>query len=240
MTWPGKPPALGSGGNAGAPSVSRWQKLLDHAISSGMNKRFLLWLPVLMLAVSCSTQRANKQSTITLFNGQDLTGWVLMHGGEWTVEDGVLVGRNGQGWSTDPEQSGSWLRTDRTYGDFILELEYAIQGNSGILLRSALEKNPSFTGYEMQILADQGREPSKGSAGGLYDVVAATKNMSRAAGEWNHVRILAEGTRIQIIWNDEEVVDILDADRSAVGYIGLQNHDEKAVVKFRNIRLTEL
>ena len=92
----------------------------------------------------------------------------------------------------------------------------------------------------MQVLSDQGREPSKSSAGGLYDVVAASKNMSRAAGEWNHVRILAEGTRIQIIWNDEEVVDILDADRSKIGYIGLQNHDERSVVKFRNIRLTEL
>ena len=48
-----------------------------------------------------------------LFNGRDLTGWVVMHGGQWTVEEGVLVGRNGTNWSTNPELSGSWLRTEK-------------------------------------------------------------------------------------------------------------------------------
>lgn len=163
-----------------------------------------------------------------------------MHGGEWVVEDGVLIGRNGENWSTDPEESGSWLRSEREYGDFMLDFEYAIEGNSGVFLRSAIDKNPAFTGYEMQLISDYGREPAIWSAGGLYDVVAASKNMSRPAGEWNQVRILYEGDRIQIIWNGELVVDFAEATRSRRGYLGLQNHDEKSVVKFRNIRITEL
>lgn len=175
-----------------------------------------------------------------LFNGRDLSGWVVMHGGEWTVEDGALVGRNGTNWTTNPEHSGSWLRTEKEYGDFVMELEYAIspRGNSGIHFRSALEKNPSFTGYEMQIVDDAGREPRKGSTGALYDVVAASRNMSRPAGEWNKVRLTCKGNRIQVELNGEKIVDYV-GDRSTRGYIGLQNHDARSVIKFRNIRVTE-
>ena len=174
----------------------------------------------------------------SLFNGHDLSGWVPLHGGQWKVEDGVIVGRNGINWTTNPEQSGSWLRTEKEYSDFILELEYAIntRGNSGIFLRSALEKNPAFTGHEMQILDDHGRAPAKFTSGSLYDVVAPAKNMSKPAGEWNAVRIECRGRRIQVTMNGEAIVDY-QTDRLTRGYLGLQNHDTNAVVKFRNIRL---
>jgi hypothetical protein len=206
-----------------------------------MNRSWTL-LPALALlaAGGCCSQSTGPSNPVSLFNGRDLSGWVVMHGGEWSVEDGALVGRNGLNWSTDPEVSGSWLRSEKPYRNFELELEYAIHGNSGVFLRSAIGKNPAFTGYEMQIVADHGRPPTKGSAGGLYDVVAATRNMSKPAGEWNHVRIRVEGQRIQITWNGEPTLDFTDATRSTQGYIGLQNHDDRSVVRFRNIRITEL
>jgi hypothetical protein len=215
------------------------QSGIERLMESAMKYILLTALLILGFTAGCSTTQPRGVPT-SIFNGRDLTGWVVMHGGDWTVEDGVLVGRNGRNWSEDPELSGSWLRTERQYTDFILDFEYAIQGNSGVFLRSALEKNPAFTGYEMQILSDHGREPAIWSSGGLYDVVAASKNMSRPTGEWNQVRILYEGYRVQIIWNGELVVDFPDATRSRRGYIGLQNHDENSVVKFRNIRITEL
>lgn len=175
-----------------------------------------------------------------LFNGRDLTGWVPMHGGEWKVEGGTIVGRNGVGWTTNPEKSGSWLRTEKEYSSFTLELEYAInnRGNSGIFIRSALEKNPAFTGHEAQILDDHGKPPEKFRTGALYDVVAPTKNMSRPTGEWNAVRIDCDGRRVQVTMNGEKIVDY-QTDRLTRGYLGLQNHDTNAVVRFRNIRITE-
>jgi hypothetical protein len=193
-------------------------------------------LAILILAAN-SVHAAPKE----LFNGRDLSGWVPMHGGEWKVEDGAIIGRNGTNWSTNPEKSGSWLRTEKEYTDFVLELEYAIneKGNSGVFIRSGLEKNPAFTGHEMQILDDHGREPKKSSTGALYDVVAATKNMSKPAGEWNQVRITCQGRRIQINLNGEDIIDY-QTDRLVRGYLGLQNHDHHAVVKFRQIRMTEL
>jgi hypothetical protein len=178
----------------------------------------------------------------SLFNGKDLSGWVVMHGGEWTVEDGVLVGRNGTNWTTNPEESGSWLRSEEQYGDFVLELEYNITpgGNSGIHFRSALDKNPSFTGYEMQIVGDASAPPRKGGIGSLYDVVAPTRNASKPPGEWNKVRITCQGNRIQVTMNGEDIVDYKEADRLPRGFIGLQNHDHRTVVKFRNIQIRRL
>jgi hypothetical protein len=69
---------------------------------------------------------AAEVAAIELSNGKNLDGWVAMHGGEWVVEDGVIVGRQGTGWSTDPEKSGSWLRSQKEYADFVWEFEYAI------------------------------------------------------------------------------------------------------------------
>lgn len=193
-----------------------------------------------LLTGCCCCAPEGKDTAQNLFNGRDLDGWVAMHGGEWTVENGVLIGRNGRDWTTNPEMSGSWLRTEEPYGDFVLELEYAInpRGNSGVFVHSALEKNPAFTGYEMQILDDAGREPKKSTTGALYDVVAPSKNMSRPAGEWNQVRIDCQGTRLQITLNGERIVDYM-TDRAIHGYIGLQNHDTNAVIHFRNIRIAE-
>lgn len=206
-----------------------------------MKKLLCLLFPLAFFATGCTCcSTASKSPTETLFNGRDLAGWVVMHGGEWTNENGVLVGRNGRDWTTNPEKSGSWLRTEKPYGDFVLELEYAInaRGNSGVFVHSALEKNPAFTGHEIQIVDDHGREPKKTTTGSLYDIVAPTKNMSKPTGEWNALRIVCQGKRIQATMNGEPIIDY-ETDRATRGYVGLQNHDTNAVVKFRNIRLTE-
>ncbi len=176
-----------------------------------------------------------------IFNGEDISGWTAIAGGDWPVEDGVLVGRKGRDWSTDPELTGSWLRTDKMYGDFRLELQYAINesGNSGVFFRSAEEKNPAFTGYEMQIVDGHGDAPSKGGVTSLYDVVAPTEVRVRPADQWNTVTIVAKGPRIQVEMNGATVIDT-EQHRLARGYIGLQNHDDHSVVRFKNIRVEEL
>ncbi|MBN9691070.1 MAG: DUF1080 domain-containing protein [Verrucomicrobia bacterium] len=198
----------------------------------------LLLTSLLFLGCAHTPKFAETQA---LFNGQNLDGWVVMHGGEWTVENGELVGRNGVDWTTNPEKSGSWLRTVREYKDFVLELEFAVntKGNSGIFLRSALEKNPAFTGNELQILDDSNLpKPEKWSTGALYDVIAAKKVMSKPAGEWNTVRIEARGSKVNAWLNGELILNEAPL-RASRGYLGLQNHDDKAVIRFRNVRLTE-
>ena len=176
-----------------------------------------------------------------IFDGEDLDGWTKIEGGDWTIEDGVLIGRNGKNWSTNPEKTGSWLSTKKQYGDFRLELQYTLneKSNSGVFFRSSHEKNPAFTGYEMQIHDSPGSAPSKGGPGSIYAVAAPTKNLVRPAGQWNTVTIVAKGPQITFWMNGEKVLET-EQTRSMKGYIGLQNHDERSVVKFKNIRLEEI
>ncbi len=177
----------------------------------------------------------------TIFNGKNLDGWTVVTGGDWTVEDGAIVGRKGAGWSRDKVKSGSWLRTNKQYSDFRLELQVCVmQGtNSGVFIRSAAENNPAFTGYEMQIYDAPGREPTTRGPGSLYDLVAPTKNMIRQAGQWNTITIIAKGAKITIEMNGERIVDT-EQTRSMKGHIGVQAHDKNSVAKFRNIRVEEL
>jgi L-ribulose-5-phosphate 3-epimerase len=176
-----------------------------------------------------------------IFSGRDLVGWNKVEGGDWTVEDGILVGRNGGNWSTNPDKAGSWLRSTKQYADFRLELQYMINkgGNSGIFIRSAREKNPAFTGFEVQILDDAGQPPTAHGAGSLYETVAPEKNVSRPAGEWNSATIVAHGPKIRIEMNGEKILET-EQSRSLRGYIGFQVHDAKCEVRFKNIRLEEL
>ncbi len=203
---------------------------------------FLLTLPAILLLSCASTQTSDKSDYYwtQLFDGHSLHHWVVVEGGDWIIEDGVLIGRNGKNWSTNPEKTGSWLRTRQMYDDFVLELDYAIseKGNSGVFIRAAKEKNPAFTGYEMQITDCYGKDVSKYNAG-IYDVVGPTQNMAKPAGEWNHAVITTQGHHIMIELNGELIVDHV-GDRRLEGYIGLQNHDERAVVKFKNIRIREI
>lgn len=175
-----------------------------------------------------------------LFDGTDLAHWDIVAGGKWSIHNGVLTGSLGEDWTTNPEVTGSYLRSKKEYTDFVLRFEYAINenGNSGVFFRSAEDKNPAFTGYEMQITDSHGKEVNQYNSG-IYDYAAPSKNMVKPAGEWNEVELTAKGHTITVVMNGEKIVD-LTGDRRLSGYIGLQNHDEHSVVKYRNIKIMEL
>lgn len=175
-----------------------------------------------------------------LFDGTDLAHWDIVAGGKWCIHNGVLTGSLGEDWTTNPEETGSYLRSKKEYENFELSFEYAINegGNSGVFFRSAAEKNPAFTGYEMQITDSHGREVNQYNSG-IYDYAAPSKNMVNPAGEWNEVLLTVNEHHIVVVMNGEKIVD-LQGDRRLSGYIGLQNHDEHSVVKYRNIKIREL
>ena len=70
-----------------------------------------------------------------LFNGKDLSGWVGVHDVKFEVVEGNLRLVRGMGW----------LRTEKQYGDFVLEFEWRAleeKYDSGIFLRAGLEGKP--------------------------------------------------------------------------------------------------
>ena len=52
--------------------------------------------------------------------------------------------------------------------------------------------------------------------------------------------VSVKGQMYTVIINDEKVIDGFHGNRSKEGYIGLQNHDDKSTVYFRNIFIKEI
>jgi hypothetical protein len=201
---------------------------------------------------------------VNLFNGRDLTGWEQHSGtAKYRVEDGAIVG------TTVLKTGNSFLCTQRTYGDFILELEFKVARNmnSGIQFRSefyAQETEKEINGKKRKFPADRvfgyqyEIDPSdRAWTGGVYDEarrgwLADLKDKPAAQkafrqGEWNKVRIECRGDRIQTWINDVPATDFRDA-MTPRGIIALQVHgigDGKKnqpgeEIRWRNIRLKEL
>jgi len=201
---------------------------------------------------ACAEVRADADGFAPIFNGQDLSGWVVdgrqtrtENGQEvpvWTVREGVIhcAGRG-----------GGFLRYDKELSDFVMRLEFCMSKgcNSGIGIRGVVftgsrKTRPSFAGYEMQIVDDAGRDPHKHSSGSLYRYVAPMKNATLPAGEWNQLEIECRGPTIRITLNDQLIHDFDQTtleetkDKPLSGYLSLQDHGR--VIDYRNVRLKEL
>lgn len=189
---------------------------------------------------------ADEEGFVPLFDGRSLDGWVVAG----PVKDSIVVK---EGVIECSKPGGEWLRTKKQYENFVLQLEYKISpgGNSGIFIRSTRYGNPAYTGMEVQILDDAGKEPDKNSSGSLYASVAPSKNASKPAGEWNSIEITCIQRRVAVVLNGTLLYDIsLDdyavpleghtplRDRVTKGYIGFQNYGNP--VWFRSIRIKEV
>jgi hypothetical protein len=184
-----------------------------------------------------------------LFNGHDLTGWVASGDADaWGVTDGELV--------TKKPGRGGWLRTDRMYRDFELELDFWMPegGNSGVGLRGSSGGDPAFTGFEVQILDTHGEEPNVRNCGSVYEAVAPLTMAVKEPGNWNTYRIRLVGDTLDVWLNGERIHDGTKLDdrgfyrseenplplnaRATTGYIALQDHGQ--AFRFRNIRIHDL
>ncbi len=185
-----------------------------------------------------------------LFNAKDLAGWQTAAGKPvtkgWAVKDGAMI----------RETPGGDIWTKDRYGDFVLSLEFKTEGNSGVFIRTDKPRDNVQTGIEIQV--DRPGKPGKHSVGALYDLVAPSKDNTKA-GQWNTMVVTAKGNHISVAINGEKVNE-MDLDRWTAGnknpdgtknkfktalkdfkregHIGLQDHGAK--VAYRNIRLTPL
>src|SRR5262249_55616256 len=129
----------------------------------------------------------------------------------WTVKDGTL--RTGK-------TRGSWLVSEKTYGDFILAFEVKLDklGNSGVALRAPLKGDPAFAGMELQIADLRYHTKAKDDelTGATYRSIAPKKQVYKPE-QWNSVRIELKGDRLKVTINGEQVIDT-----------DLSKHDRKA------------
>lgn len=182
----------------------------------------------MLVAGLCCVMTLFGQTWAPLFNGKNLNGWKRLNGkAEYKVENGAIVGY------TKINTPNTFLVTKKSYGDFILELEFKVDDsmNSGIQFRSESKKDyrkGRVHGYQYEI------DPSKRAwSGGVYDearrnwIYPLTKNPKAQtafkSGEWNKVRIECLGNSIRTWLNGVACANLWD-DVTLSGFIALQVH----------------
>ena len=157
--------------------------------------------------------------------------------------------------------------TDQQYQNFELTLEWQIAkgGNSGIFYRGVEAPDPKLTPLyhsapEMQVLDNalhpDGKSPLT-SAGSDYGLYPAPATAVKPVGEWNHIRLVVNGDKVEHWLNGTKVVayQLGSADwlarvthskfagwphygKAATGVIGLQDHGDR--VAYRQIKIRRL
>jgi hypothetical protein len=228
-----------------------------------MKKLRTIYVIVLTIAfATCSARGADDAVGFTPLFPRDGVpqGWRVTHwadvknpppaDAQWRVENGVLHGSTPR---------GTWLVSQREYGDFVLELEFKLgeRGNSGVGLRFPAAGDPAFDGLELQIVdpryyGDDAVGPSE-LTGSLYKAVAPKQQVYKPA-QWNRYQITCHGPHVTVVLNGETIQDVnLDEqaaklergnplkDRPRRGHIGFQELSRGgAHVEIRGARIKEL
>jgi hypothetical protein len=187
------------------------------------------------------TQDEREAGFRLLLDGQTLEGW---EGGDcWSVQDGMIVGRN------DGTAPTNYLWTKESFGDFVLRASCRLEGgNSGIQYRSQRRDDGEAIGYQEDM--DDVRDPAAHSWWGcLYEAagrgtmvdgwVGLAQTVVRM-GAWNECEIICQGDHIIQRVNGVTCVDIKDSAASK-GRFALQVHANlKMAAYFKNIRVHAL
>ncbi len=191
-----------------------------------ISQRFGIGCLLLGLALSANSLRAADENWVSLFNGKDLSGWQPVHDVTFEVQDGNLRLVKGMGW----------LRTEKQYGDFILEFEWRAleeKYDSGMFVRCGLDGKPWPTnGWQVNLRYDQLGALVRG-----YATVVPAETPKMPINKWVKFRLVVKGKKVSLDVDGERAWEesVLDRDR---GYIGIQAENKK--FDFRNIRIQEL
>jgi len=229
----------------------------------------------LVLIVALGTGRSSSAQPIaferpsgsnTLTSSEQAAGWRLLFDGSttsgwrgfrqpgvpagWQVVDGAL---------TRVAAGGDLITTDR-FANFELDLEWQIApgGNSGIMFRvsEVAADAAHLTGPEVQVLDNAGA-PNPGPlgfAGACYGLYAPSQDVTKPAGSWNAVRLIANGSHIEHWLNGVKIVeyelgsddwkarvaackwkDRPDYGTRSRGHIAIQDHGDR--VSYRSLRI---
>jgi len=192
---------------------------------------------VVLLLVGMQTVYAQKKEK--LFNGKDLTGWIVYGTEKWYVEKGLLVSESG------PDKGYGYLGTTAEYDDFEVELEFKQEanGNSGVFIRSTVD-GTKVSGWQVEVA------PPGSDTGGIYESYGRgwlvkpdpEKDKALKFGEWNKMKIVVKGDRVTSYLNGVEMVNYADEKiGSGKGGVLLQIHDGGGIkVYWRNIILKKV
>lgn len=217
----------------------------------------LLATSLLFMAFARAESPQTDAPWVSLFNGEDLSGWVPVNvaPNTFTAGDGMIVSTG---------KPTGVMRTERMYENFIVELEWRHMqpgGNAGLFLWGdgvPAMGTPFTRGIEVQILDNgydaKGKNEWFTTHGDIFPIHGATmtpmgrvaksgrrsfpaEELSKPSPEWNHYRVVANHGEVRLSVNGKEVTVGKDC-QPRKGYVFLES--EGSECHFRNLRIQEL
>ena len=201
-----------------------------------MNKYYLI-IVLIFMAISCGETK--KSEIISLFNGENLDGWIIYGTEKWYVEDKELVCESG------PDKQYGYLGTEKNFEDFILSLQFKQEnnGNSGVFFRSTVD-GTKVKGWQVEVA------PPGLHSGGIYESYGrgwlikpdSSKDSIVKMGEWNDMKIKVIGNDVTTWINNTEMIKINDSIiGKGIGGVALQIHDGGGIkVRWKNLKIQKL
>ena len=200
-------------------------------------KKYYLSFLLISLLFSCTKNQ--KSETISLFNGENLDGWIIYGTEKWYVEDYELVCESG------PDKEYGYLGTEENFDDFILTLQFKQEnnGNSGVFFRSSVD-GTKVKGWQVEVA------PPGLHSGGIYESYGrgwlikpdSSKDSVVKMGEWNSMKIKVISDEVTTSINGTEMIKIKDSIiGKGIGGVALQIHDGGGIkVRWKNLRIKKL
>ncbi len=201
----------------------------------------ILLAPLALDAQRNPRPRALSPEWVSLFNGEDLSGWKKMGKEKWVVEDGVIYGEG----ITD--QYG-YLATEKTYRDFHFSLRFKCEadGNSGVYLHTKFEGDTPKVIAGRQVEIDR---TLNHHTGGVYGDGKGWVAWPRPEFEtvirpndWNDMLIEVEGNHYAVHLNGIQILDFTyPSPGSEEGVIALQLHSGgEGRMRFKDLYIRDL
>ena len=200
-------------------------------------KKYYLSFLLISLLFSCTENQ--KLETISLFNGENLDGWIIYGTEKWYVEDYELVCESG------PDKEYGYLGTEENFDDFILSLQFKQEnnGNSGVFFRSSVD-GTKVKGWQVEVA------PPGLHSGGIYESYGrgwlikpdSAKDSVVKMGEWNSMKIKVISDEVTTSINGTEMIKIKDSIiGKGIGGVALQIHDGGGIkVRWKNLKIQKL
>jgi hypothetical protein len=221
--------------------------MLDSELTKGKHPLMKTGF-VVILGLAFGAATGFTAASKPLFDGKTFKGWVGDTTNTWRIVEGAFVG----GSLNTKVPQNEFVRTTRSYTNFVLRLKFKLLGkvgfvNGGVQVRSKPATKPpnEMIGYQ----ADLG----EGWWGALYDETRRNKVLVKPDPEavkkavkkedWNDYEIRCEGKRIRTAINGVPMIDYTEPDDSIeqFGQIGLQVHGGgETEIYYKDISIEEL
>ena len=189
-------------------------------------------------SVSVSSLLGEEAALKSIFSGKDLKGWVAPEGND---EKGWYQARKGElQIQSGPDQKGSILWTEASYGDFELAFDFKFgEGtiDTGVHIKNNREQIQ--IGISGSLKRDMTGSPY--IAGKGYPVEAEGVKELLKLDDWNAMKIRVTGKLYEVWLNGKQVLSYESDSAIEEGPIGIQLHGKRDMaVTFRNIEAAEL